>query len=300
MKFCNAVGVYLIAVITFKICAQIPVIFIHYGNQDYLHCALRQAKKYNEWVILLSDVPQTYTDISWYNINDYRYSANIFRGLYQHLAFEPYNYHLMCFERWFILKDFLRAKAIDRCFYCESDVMLYCDVTRKIDDYKKCDFALLDAKENGLSSPQGHLYFGSIAYFPQKILDCFCSYMIDYYEKKFFILQKIYDARLVKGHGICDMTLTTFFVEDFRERYFFDMLSRIINNEQFDPNINCDQNETYEMCTMGGSVIKKIQWINGRPYCFNKQINKLICFCGLHFQGGAKKFMKSFSSAVTK
>lgn len=296
MKIANSLSIVFIVLIVWGIGAKIPVIFIHYGDQDYLKCALGQARRYNESVILISDIRQTLDGVFWYDISAYRKAANDFEHVYKHLgSSDSYLWGLRCFQRWFILREFLNANAIERCFYCESDVMLYCDVTRKFDDYEGCDLALLDTQSNGLSSYQGHLYFGSAIYFSQEVLNSFCSYMINFYSKNFDFLNKIYSLRKIKEHSICDMTMTTHFVADFREKYVIKMLTDIINNEQFDHNMHGSENDVYEMCNLNGSIVKKIQWKGGKPYCFNKKLQKFIGFCGLHFQGETKMFMPSFA-----
>ena len=39
---------------------NLPIIIFHLGDREYVHLCLKQAKKYNKNVILLTDVPDVY------------------------------------------------------------------------------------------------------------------------------------------------------------------------------------------------------------------------------------------------
>ncbi len=41
---------------------------------------------------------------------------------------------------------------------------------------------------------------------------------------------------------------------------------------------------------------KKLQWIQNRPYCYNKDLKKLIRFKSLHLQGPCKEWAESYQN----
>ena len=106
--------------------------------------------------------------------------------------------------------------------------------------------------------------------------------------------------------GICDMTLLYYFANNSKifvglrlpdfPRYEND-LTNIYNNEfTFDLHLSTYGNhlypEEYEINELNKN--KNIKFIDNKPYCFNKRLNKDIRFVLLHFQGRNKNIMKKF------
>ena len=284
--------------------AEIPVIFIHKSNSYYLKDSLWQAKQFNKRVILLGDETNNkYPDIEYYNMQDYSEGAKYFASIYQNFAPDyVYDYHLLCFQRWFILRDFAKAHNITKCFYCDSDIMLYCDVTEEQKRFATSNFALLIHFEGGGAS--GHTsYWNS-----QKSLEDFCSFLIKSYTSpaKMEEWKNLYLQEYIKnGWAISDMTaLNEFGINEWsKDKKSVVNLESIENNTTYDVNMNED--EQYSIYTIMknqalGSSIKDITWINHLPHCYNKQLSKMVQFKSLHFQGPAKSLMNQYKMEKSK
>ena len=56
---------------------SLPIIIFHLGNQKYVHLCLKQAKKYNNNVILLTNIPDVYKITGATCINFQKYDDRI-------------------------------------------------------------------------------------------------------------------------------------------------------------------------------------------------------------------------------
>ena len=106
--------------------------------------------------------------------------------------------------------------------------------------------------------------------------------------------------------GICDMTLLYYYVHNQTEFKGLQLpnfptidndLTEIFNNEiTFDVHLATHGNHLYpndyEINTQTNN--KNIKYVNNKPVCHNKRLNKDIKFVLLHFQGNNKRFMKDF------
>ena len=92
---------------------QIPVIFYHTGNQEYLKIALEQCKKYNQTVILLGDSTNkeiaVKTDCLWYPVENYDEKSQWkrFEQAYVGMSTNDYRFELNCFRRFFVIDEFI-------------------------------------------------------------------------------------------------------------------------------------------------------------------------------------------------
>ncbi len=249
---------------------EIPVILIHKSNSDYLQHSLWQARQYNQRVLLLGDESNVgQTDAEHHMISDYHEEAEGFAKIYKHKSTNGYQYELFCFQRWFILKKFMEVNDLQRVFYCDSDVMLYCNVSEEYGNYSNCDLALFHW--SGAAS-------GHCSYFSIDQIRSFCEYQTYFYlnfedyENKYPHISDmfVFKAYIIeRGISTCD-------------------LETPINNTAFDPIIVSGAGPGYQM----RDGMKDIQWENNQPHCYNQKIEKTIRFKGLHFQGRAKQYMK--------
>lgn len=114
----------------------LPIIFIHRTDDAYLYYILRQAKlsNPNSDVILLgskSNAKYISNDTKHFMIDDYSEGASNFAKSYKHLSSNEYHYNLFCFQRWFVLRDFMRKHKIPECWVFDSDVMLYTNINKQ-------------------------------------------------------------------------------------------------------------------------------------------------------------------------
>ncbi len=120
-----------------------PVIVCHLGNEDYVYDSLQQAGKIcgGEKVVLLGDESNRGFCSNHYLIDDYLGDeVTHFREIYKHLSTtKSYDFELRCFERHFALYDFCEKHGIAECYFCDSDVLVFDDITGY--DMKGTDFA---------------------------------------------------------------------------------------------------------------------------------------------------------------
>lgn len=263
--------------------SDIPVIFIHKGYEAYLDCTLRQASKKNP-VYLLGDRDQGPDSITFQNIDELRGGCDDFARNYTHLNTTPFDFEVFCYQRWFILKNFMVKNNIPVVFYCDSDVMLFEDVSKEWKKFDQFDMTLL------------HRTAAVSSFITLEAVDNFCKLLLNtYLNKDSYNYKKIASHFHVRqecrlGGGVCDMTFFEFF------HYCSDCgggpgkvgeMMHIIDGSTYDHNINVpDQDFDFA----DGRKNFKIK--NGFPYVFSRQLNKDIKFNSLHFQGPAKRFIQ--------
>jgi hypothetical protein len=258
----------------------IPIIFAHRGissmptapngSYAYVTIALAQAKKSNprSRVILLGTPYNTSLcppGTEHHLMSHYSHGAQAFIPHYRHDSVNSVEYNRFCFERWFILRDFMRDQNIRHCLFLDSDVMLYADVSdptlqRFSYEYSWTTFTTLDQ------------------------VDRFCDltmYLISDYGR--FEVVKAY-ARMHQNL-VDDMILTRCFLD--REPHY-QYTYGYIGKSYFDLNIHFDN---------GFQMIhgrKKVYLRNGTFYVKTQQTQEFYRLCTLHFQGYSKGYMAQF------
>lgn len=115
------------------------IVFIHKGSQSYLKAALAQARlsNPNAEIILITDSCKTLEGflrdqkIVSAPIDTYGEGASNFSKIYRHHGSNPVSYELFCYQRWFILRDFLLSyNPFAPGVLLDSDVFLYTDVSK--------------------------------------------------------------------------------------------------------------------------------------------------------------------------
>ena len=263
---------------------KIPVIIIHNGFQDYLRYTIIQANKQNK-VYLLGN---TNVDLKLDNFETVNFSglSDGFEELkknYVHLNTTPFEYELFCYQRWYIIRNFMSAKKLDVVFYIDSDVLLYADVDKEWCKYDKYTMTLL------------HRSAATSSFITYKGICDFCKLLTyAYSNKNSYVFKKIESHFRVRQEcrlagGVCDMTLLEHF---HREDDLgggpgrVGEMMQIIDDSTYDHNINTADNDfSYK------NGAKEIKIVDKQPYVFNIKLNKDIKFNALHFQGQAKSRM---------
>lgn len=270
---------------------SIPVVFLHLGAESpVLEKVINQAKKQNE-VILIGDQSTLHLKelcgigfVDVQQVIDEDFVS--FDKLYDHLSTNPEFIEKFCFLRWFALRTMMERANIDRVFYADSDVMLYCNVTEENKKFEQFGMTL------------AHRCCGSTSFMSKKTLNDFCNYLIGIYKNKegfeyHELLNKFSNMRNYNKHGgVCDMTLLDKF------HYAQDIgggpcivgeMTQVINNETYDHNLNCDEG-VYDSDARGA---KNIVWgEDGNPYCYHQLLKKQVKFNALHYQGPAKVLLQ--------
>jgi len=282
---------------------MIPVIFIHRGNTT-VHNAIAQAQQYNERVILLGDETNASSLCEFYPYQQHlSVDARHMSQVYQHMHSNPgTEYRLANFLRWFIIAQFMQEKQLDKVFVADSDLLIYTNITEIANDWGTFDVLL------GIPLRQGNYRWaapGHASYWTLDGLRQFCSFAIQQYSTDVGLtrLQKKWDWHLRTGTngGICDMTLLYLFQREHPELVgsLLAVTGRSTSRvHAFDLNINYAENyapDEYRLCTVPEApygALKELTWLDGQPYGYNRPLDRLVRFDGLHFQAGAKRFIK--------
>jgi hypothetical protein len=265
---------------------MIPVIIIHQGYSNYLEYTIKQACANNK-VILISDVSNEilHENFKSEDLNKYDSGFDFFENNYVHMNTTPKPYELFCFKRWFILKNYLEKNNIDKIFYIDSDVLLFCNIEKEYPKFDQYEITLT------------HRTAAISSFMNYNAIKNFCNMVNEVYNKKdSFLYKKLESHYRIRQEcglpgGVCDMTLFELF--HYHSNYGggpsnVGEMMHIIDNSTYDHNLNVSDNE-YEM----SNSIKNVKNIDGVPYVFNFRLNKDIKFNCLHFQGDAKKNMKT-------
>lgn len=272
---------------------MIPIIFTHKGNQDYVKVAIKQASQWNERVILLGDTSNMDWDVEHYQIVAFwDGDAERAADYYVHMCSNPHDFELYNVQEFFILREFMRQRELTKIFACDSDVMIYADLTeeeRKFGDYLAI-YSIPEEQWDYRWSASAHSVYWTFGG-----LCSFCEF-----------IEKTYttEAGLAKlrekwqwhqdsgtGGGICDMTLLyLFYLEN---AHLIHDICQVRDGVTFDHNIRVGENaEPYEY-VMGSEESKLVFWVRDRP--FGERVNgQHVRFATLHFQNGAKPLMESY------
>jgi len=265
---------------------MIPVVLIHKGFQDYVKYSIQQANKKNHVYLLGDTNPNLALDnFQFVNYNSLLDGCDEFRSKYVHLSTNPLEYELFCYQRWFILRNFMEQNKLETVFYIDSDVLLFADIEQEWSKFNQFDMTLL------------HRTAAISSYITFRGLNNFCNMLTQIYS-----FQNDYNFKKIESHfrvrqnfrlagGVCDMTLLEFF--HYNSEFgggpgrVGEMMT-IIDDSTYDHNINArDQDFAFK------NGIKEVKIIDKTPYVFNEKLNKNIKFNSLHFQGGAKHLMAS-------
>lgn len=256
---------------------KMALIFTHKGNAFYLDYVLRQARYFNPDadIYLLGDKDNNHYDyIIHIMVEDYMNSANEFEDVYEHMSSNLYNYELFCFQRWFVILDFVRSNNIKNFICLDSDVLVFCDITTALSKYiDEYDFTICNGYHPGFNL------------FHIESLDKFCQYMKQLYinpaclarlksRYQTFILEK-------KPGGNCDMTAIDYYVREYPNA----VVDIAVPDEPicFDGGIS----GSYGIFEMDRGL-KRIYWKNNQPYFSLLRDGSYIQAGGLHLDGQQK------------
>lgn len=260
---------------------NLPIVFIHRGDDDYLAYSLYQAKvsNPNSPVFLLGKAANAKYDsagIYPVNMDEYMKTAGEFARVYKHIHFMPYDYNLFCFQRWFVLRDFMKRHGIPKCCYIDSDVMLYTDVNNPRFSNFTMEFVWTNFVELDL-------------------LESFCQFATNHFRNLTLFGNLIsYTQKKKSDHVrngmplITDMVMGSLFLEQFPH---YQLTYGMYGDAIFDGNIQY----TGGMESLDGK--KKVYLLDGILYARDMATNKYIRLYSLHFQGKIMKhYMKFFLS----
>ena len=258
----------------------IPIILIHRSNSNYLPYTIAQAKWTNprSRLFLLGDESNRYELVDHKVIADYMDSATQFAQVYRHLSTNPVEYELFCFQRWFILKDFMARQALEQCFYLDSDVMLYEDIT--LDQQRLASFQIALTAD-----VPSTVFVNAFA-----ALERFCSFVFNLYQNP-DSLQSIEAAFREQLQNTTATSISDMFAfAEYRQQD-----AQTVGNL-----LEIKDDSTYDagMTTSDGfeliNGLKNIHFKQQQPFGQHLDSGKTIRFKVLHFQGRAKRCIKDY------
>lgn len=254
---------------------EIPIIIVHKGDSFYLSPVLKQARLINphSQIYLISDKSTNkYSCVEHCYIELYMDGANEFQKVYKHMSSNFYAYELFCFQRWFVIRDFIKQKNIQHFLCLDSDVLLYCNVDEIFSRYLNYDFTVCHQIGPGNSL------------FNVSSIEKLCNLMLSFYTDERILgelkstYQNIVDKKL--SGGICDMTAFMWYQNKVSDNVID--LSIPKNGVCFNGAITVSSG--FEMA---GSK-KRIYWKNDLPYGKLVEDGTFVQFYCLHFQGRSK------------
>lgn len=295
---------------------QMPVVIHHSGNQAYLvKCVELNAK--NNLVYLLGDesnqslfdhhpsVKQVdAADLGSTELDD-------FKKHFSNYSTHSSEFERLCFERIFILREFILRTGIDPVFYVDSDCIVLDSVNRIFEGLKEGTSGL---SVQNVSNPHHMVACIHNSLLTLEFCEAFIQLCFDVYtdrSKFHWIEPKIeWHRRMRCGGGICDMTLYHLLHEhrlvpgtmDFNE-------PRLIDDEWcvFDHNLSdgygYQGEKTYELKKGTKSVLKK----DGKFYLKTRKersrggryptkeggLPNTVRTLSLHFQGSKKRHLEA-------
>ena len=265
----------------------IPIVVINRGWQDFIEYTLRQALNRNPSspICLIDDTDHEIpSGINRFPLGAFQESLDSFAKIYFHFSVYEVQYELFCFQRWFVLRDFMRAGNLESCFYMDSDVLLFADLTAEAMKYADYDMTLS-------CGHCAHVTFIN----NRAVLERFCDYLTSVFSDPNrseieavladMVLEKLKLKKLLIP--LNDMRLFAEFRDC--EDVMIGDTSHISGGATFDHNINISR-PGYEM----KDGHKAFEWVNGQPYCRHLRLDRMIRFNAIHFQAGAKNLMPEY------
>ena len=256
-----------------------PIIFIHFGDRDYLPYTLSCARKFNPDTpiyLLGDDANEKYKDIvshdyySRYEPDDFHRFRKKFRYI-SNMGDNPFHQKMrfFCIARWFRIYEFMRQKGINEAWHFDSDTFICRDLSLWGKLFPEYEMTIIN-KISGCVACINSL--SALKKYMDLVLKLFCD--------KDFITNQTQIAKNNKNHyALCDMTIW----REYRKAgNVLGEASKIINNETFDPMWLQDRAsqlnkgpvwETEQKFEKRG---KRITFTDGIPYCHHIPTQQLI------------------------
>ena len=274
------------------------IFIIHKWRHLYVKYVLEELLKNNNSkdIILLTDDKKQSKEYFWYdityeNIDDYSKSSNEFENIYVHKSKNPFNYELICLQRWLIILEYMGKNDIDSCRQVDSDVLVFCNLNQYANKYLKWyDFCCV-----GIS--------WWMFYWNRKWLNEFKKFLFDTYKNNLDKLESYYKEEWAciynrnnwyvdheKTWCVSDMTLFYLFIYGWLNWVKYKDIWMINKNTVFDDNINRWVWFKYS------KYLKSLKLIGDNYYwTLIWKNNQKIFFNCIHFAWDAKSVMEFYA-----
>lgn len=280
----------------------VPVVFIHFGFNDIIRCAVQQASRLNDVIVVgdaslapLAQLPR----VTLLPLEQFQAGIDRFNAVYVHMHPRNDGFEQFCFSRWFVLRNVMQHLKLDTIFYADSDVMLFTDVSTRCGDYAHADCAYCIPYIPPMPYPWGAC--GHCSFWTRKGINDLAEFNIACYTDRALLdrLKGKWSSHLQPGAvpgGICDMT--TLWLHHESGAFKVQNLLRPIKGHAFDHNMNIPHNLLENEYEMAGPI-KHVRFQDGVPHAHRLTCNETIIFDALHFQGSAKVLMPQCLALAT-
>jgi len=276
--------------------SKIPVIFLHLGEQQYFHSAVKIASRNNP-VIVIGNQSEAfkvkYPNITFVDHSLYRDNVEAFEKVYEHMHLSDADMQILCYVRWIIVRNYCIKNNVSRFFYGDSDLAVLSDVTKIFNENINSDFALMTQKNQPLYRwvASAHASYWTIDF-----LNDFYKYIFDSYtvkEIKDELLKKYnWHKETNRPGGVCDMT----------QLYLFSCirphisLTQVNNKTCFDDNVNGSENYESDEYVVENNMKKIMN--KGDKFFFLAKNGEYVQAHAIHCQGGSKQLLNAIARYI--
>lgn len=265
---------------------SLPILVFHSGPCFYAQLALAHAKAFcpRSRVVLIGtdhDAARR-AGVEFVDVASVFTEAAEFAKIYRHQSRNRYELELLCFQRWFCMREFLVREKLDGFIHLDSDVLVYANLEE--------DPLIHGGREFGLAKCMGpHVMFVRNRAFLERYLELInTAYRSP--EAMEQVMQRFHSLKgTPRMGGVSDMLFWEFLSLDEPSRYV-DMCTPV-SGAVHDHHLYHGHGE-YLMA--GGR--KQLDWREGLPHG-TTAAGEPIRFRSLHFQGIAKPLMARWRHA---
>ena len=247
--------------------------------KNVIDSLLLKGENTNIHLLTNKNVQYQHKNVHLHKLQNYKTQrVGLLEKIYVHKNTCPKMFNLFDLQRWLYINEFIKRHNIKTFLCTDWDIVYFCDLNREQKRVKMYDFTINNKISLCLS------FWNN-----PKALQDFTDYIMRVYSnpnsteaKKIF---SHYENRKKAGKrgGVCDMTFAGRFADE--SKYNSTDTYDIRYNSIFDNNIRI----TDEWDSKG--KLKNIYFQNGKAYCYNTRVKKIIKLNCAHFFGGYKKFI---------
>jgi hypothetical protein len=287
---------------------KIPIVIHHNGNQKYFQNCVEINAKYNDVIILGDHANADFTMIKNVyhvpNISLITPEYDKFANYFVNYSTNNAVYELTCFQRIFILREFMIRYKYKKVFFTDSDCILLVPLHHFLEQMPEISCALSIIKSD-IKYDQAacvHNSILSVEFCNEFVKLCYDVYVN---KSKFYLIKPKIDWHISQklNGGVCDMTF--YFMI-----YYYGYVKNIVDTNSlflydgekctFDHNINSkygfEGEDTYEMLPNGIKVI--IEKYGEYKYYALTHSGEKIRLLSIHYQGCAKSILENIDTSL--
>jgi hypothetical protein len=267
------------------------------SRENNIEYCLRQAAYVNPYreIILLGDEANVCfgSFISWRNLADYMDGWSLFAEVYRHRSPNNVKLEMLCFLRWFVLKNCMRLHHLNAAFYSDSDNLFYADISPYEKVFRHVDMAIGQYPER--EDDFHYVVSPNFTYITLGCIKLLCGFFVQLYKHDLKYIYAVSEAQKKAGGvpSISDMSAIGKFVKERRKTLKMANSFEEIDGSLVDDNVNSQRGPNGQRFALRDGI-KDIVFQDGRPVCLDLEENRRHVFNALHFQGKAKKQIPAY------